>query len=216
MKKLGVSALVMDYAVYPRHQVDEQHVASLCEALRAGATLPPLVVCAKTRRIVDGFHRARAFARVYGEDCTVSVLERQYKSDDELFLDAVRLNAEHGKQLSAWDRTRILVRGQELKIEQSVLASALHMTTEKLDRITTNRLAGTEPIKATIRHMAGEQLTKRQKEANARLGGMSQTFYVNQIIILLEAGLLDVNNETLMKRIERLRELLESQTMARA
>ena len=48
-----LSQLVKDYTVYPRKDVFWQNVESLVEALRAGATLPPIIVDRATHRIVD-------------------------------------------------------------------------------------------------------------------------------------------------------------------
>jgi len=57
--------------------------------------------------------------------------------------------------------------------------------------------------------MAGKELTPEQAEANRRLSGMEQLFYVNQLILLIENDLLDRSNEKLLAGLARLRELLD-------
>src|SRR5688572_13414948 len=61
METIKASELVEDFDLYPRGDVDGTHVLSLVQALEAGVELPPIIACKKTKRIVDGFHRRRAF-----------------------------------------------------------------------------------------------------------------------------------------------------------
>ena len=56
--------------------------------------------------------------------------------------------------------------------------------------------------------MAGQSLTKKQLEANGKLGGQEQGFYVTQLILLLENNLLDREDGVLMTKLKRLRELM--------
>ena len=98
-----VSGLVLDRELSPRERLGSNHVRQLAEALRAGATFPPIVVQRGTSRVVDGFHRVEAHRRVYGREALVEVVEKEYVDDGELFLDAVRLNAAHGSRLAPYD-----------------------------------------------------------------------------------------------------------------
>jgi len=67
----------------------------------------------------------------------------------------------------------------------------------------------TVPLKQTIRHMRGRNLTKEQSAANDKLSGMNQSFYVNQLITLIESKLLDSEDEQLFERLKHLHGLLE-------
>lgn len=220
MKKHKVSELVEDFDVYPRGHVDSQHVGYIVAALEAGAGMPPIVIDKKTKRIVDGFHRKRATQRHAGDDAQIECVERTFKSEADLLLEAIRLNANHGRTLSQFDRARCITLADKLEIDSELLASAMTMTVDAVEELRVDRLATekdsklTVPIKRTIRHMAGKSLNKRQMEANGRLSGMNQQFYVNQVIELIEAGLLDTENEPLMKALDKLRSLLESQLVA--
>jgi len=219
MTYIPIGKLVIDFDIYPRAEVDSQHVAYLAEALRAGNTLPALIVEKKTYRIADGVHRYRAHMQVFGADHEVEAIEKTYASDAELFLDAARYNSGHGRILTMFDRTHCLLKADQLKIEPDQIASALQITIEKLGELRTGRVGnlrhgGDVPLKRTIQHMAGQRLTKPQMEANRKLSGMNQMFYVNQLILLLENDLLDVENEKLLDALARLRALLTEQKMA--
>ncbi len=216
MKKVKAASIVLDYNLYPRHQVDSHHVAEICEAMRAGVKMPPCITDRKSKRAVDGFHRIMAELRTNGADAMIEVEERTYKTDADLFLDAMRLNAAHGRRMSPYDRTHAILIADQLGIDETAIAGALSLTEEKVAGARTNKTALTgngkatrTAIKRTIGHMAGKKLNKRQQEANRRLGGMNQTFYVNQVIELLEAKLLDTENEDLMNRLAVLGGLID-------
>lgn len=91
--------------LFPRIKENEAHIESLANALKRGDTLPLLVVDAG-RRVVDGCHRWMAHRRAFGEGCSVACEVRTYKSEKDLFFDAVRENARHGLRFSADDQAR--------------------------------------------------------------------------------------------------------------
>ena len=175
--------------------------------------MPPLVIDRKSRRVVDGFHRGRAYKQEKIE--LVEVVEKSYRNDGEMFLDAVRYNASHGRGLSPFDRARCILRAESMKIELEQVASALSITCEAAGALRANRVGklhggqtSPTPLKHTIEHMVGRVLTKAQWETNNKLGGQRQQFYANQLISLIENKLLDTEDERLMVRLARLAELL--------
>lgn len=214
MKKYKVSELVLDFDVYPRGQVDSQHASYIAAAIEAGVEMPPAIIEKKTKRIVDGAHRHRAIRSVHGDDAMMECVERSYKTEADLLLDAIRLNANHGRILTQFDRTRCITLAAKLSIDDSLLADAMSVNVDKLAELRTDRTARDAglviPLKRTIRHMAGQSLNKRQVQANSRLSGMNQAFYVNQLIELIESGLLNTNDPKLMERLELLRTLIDT------
>ena len=156
----------------------------LVEALEAGADLPLPVIDRKSKRVVDGFHRLKAYRKVFGDDYSIEVEARSYDSDAAIFLDCVELNAGHGKQLSPFDRARILNRAAEFNLSVEQLAGALHLTTERANDLLLRKTAGANgsrvTLKHTLHHLAGGRLSKKQRAGNERAGGMNQLFYINQ------------------------------------
>ncbi len=183
--------------------------------------MPPIIVEDKSWRIVDGVHRHRACRRVLGDEGSIDVVVKRYANEAELLLDAIRMNATHGKNLSSFDRTRCALLAKEHKIELEELAGALSMTLDKVGKLHTEKvgkLAAKKtgkyedrlvPLKNTIRHMQGRVLNQRQVEANDKLGGMNPAFYANQVIELLEANLVDWSDEKLVETLRRLHGVLE-------
>ena len=219
MRKIPIAELVLDFDFYPRAEVNSQHVTYMCAAINAGAELPPLIAEKKTLRVVDGFHRVRAYGRVHGEDYKAAVIEKVYESEADLFLDAARYNSSHGRILTQFDQTHCILKAERLSIETEQLASALQITIDAVGKLRSGSTGvllnvGDVPLKRTIRHMAGRTLTKPQMEANGKLSGMNQMFYVNQLIMILENGLLDAENENLLAALGRLNTLLTGQKIA--
>lgn len=217
MRAVPVTEVILDFDLYPRASVDPHHLNAIYQAIQFGAELPPIVICKKSRKVADGFHRVQAYLRAKRK--TIEVIEKTYRNAGELFLDAMRYNATHGRILTSYDRTHCALRAEQLGLEMEQVASALSMTQEAMGLLRTDRvgrLRATDPanghrevaIKRTIRHMAGKSLTKAQFEANEVLGGMEATFYVNQLITLISNGLLDTENEVLMEKLGLLKTLL--------
>ena len=213
MKQVKAASLVLDFDLYPRNNVDSHNVRGIIDAMEAGTELPPVIIEKKTRRVVDGFHRTRAVLQRDPEG-EITIVEKVYHSDKELFLDAMRYNAAHGARLDPCDRTRCTLIAERLSIPIDSVAGALNMPVDKLAGLRETRTATVRgglsiPLKRTIAHMAGRQLSKAQASANDGLSGMNQSFYVNQIISLIETGLLNKDDEKLMERLTRLYELLD-------
>jgi hypothetical protein len=215
MRKRKLSELVLDFDLYPRASIDTHHAAEMLHAVKGGAKLPPIIICRKSKRIVDGFHRQRVYTRLYGPDAEVDVEERNYETDADLFLDAIRYNVGHGLRMDTHDKTKCILRAKELRISATALAGVLHMDPKRIGELKATRVATAAtvqapiPLKRTIQHMAGHQLTDGQVKANESLSGMHQLFYVRQIAMLIENDLLDRSNETLMDELGRLAGLLE-------
>ena len=220
MIQIKAGEVVLDYNLYPRHQIDSQHVAEIREAMRAGVDMPPIKIDRKSKRATDGFHRSLAAMKEFGPDHPLDAVDYPYKSEKEMFLDAMRLNANHGRNLTSFDRAHCILLAHAFKLSDKAIAEALSITVGRVESLLVKKTAikgngkvtqknpESMAIKRTIGHKAGQTLTKDQQAANEKLGGMNQLFYVNQLIILFEADLLDSTNEDLMERLKMLWKLI--------
>lgn len=221
MRAIKVGEIVQDFNLYPRVTIDPQHTKYIKDAIEAGIVMPPLVVCVKSLRLIDGFHRRQAYISLYGADHEVEVVEKKYRDESEMLLDAIRYNANHGQTLSRYDRVHCMLLAERLKLSIDETASALSMSVDRLNELKVDRMATVlgerkhlepTPIKRSIRHLAGETLTAEQVEVNKKLSGMNQAFHVTQLILLIENDLLDTSNKDLMDRLAHLSKLLRKIT----
>ena len=212
-KQVAAARLVLDYTVFPRHVVDAQNVRYIMEAMRAGASMPAVIVEEKTLRVVDGFHRVKAALRL-DVQAVMSVDLRQYGSDEALMLEAARLNAAHGNRLNVWDQTLCVAKLEAAGIPRADVAQALGLTLARVEHLVTTRVAVHHlvpyALKRTTTHLAGRDLTDGERAYNEKAGGLPQSFYVRQVCLMLEAEAWDVSDARLMAGLKRLRALLET------
>lgn len=205
------SKLVLNYDIYPRHQIDSTNVRNIQDARESGASLPPVIAWRKNKWVIDGFHRTTDAMRSKLEE--IAVEWRDYRNESEAFEEAIRLNA-HGRQLAPYDKARCAQIGEALSIDPARLANALGLTVERLSELTLRKTAigehgaGLIPIKATLGSFAGKPLSSKQVEGNRLAGGMYPLAYVNQVINLIQNDLIDTDNENLMAGLVRLDSLL--------
>jgi ParB-like chromosome segregation protein Spo0J len=207
---LPIEKLVEDFNFYPRHSVDSTTVSHYADAMKAGAVFPPIRVDAKSLRVIDGFHRLAAHRRAGINEILVSLEETADEAD--FFERAIVANSAHGHRYSPFDHARILLRAKELGLEREKVAVALQVSPVRLEEIERgfahSETQSVVPLKRTIAHMADREMSPAQIEANNKLGGMKQTFYVNQVILLLENDLVNVEDKGLVSRLETLTALL--------
>jgi hypothetical protein len=222
IRALPLASLVEDPTVYPRHAVDEQYVGHLAEALRAGASLPPVLAAAGSRRLVDGWHRVRAYHRVLGASGVIDVELRTYPDEASLLFDAIACNASHGRKLDRIDQVRSVLLGEEAGLADEQIAVALRVTGDRLKRLRIRvALAPAPPgaagatgepenrtikiaLKRPVLHLAGKALTAEQVRAHETMPGSSFLLVSRQLRDAMKYGLV---NETDARLLRGLREL---------
>ena len=203
--------LVEDFKLLPRPQVDSQNVGVIRSAIAAGYVMPPIVIDAKSKRIVDGFHRKRAYEEEFGIDYEIEVLARDYPDEASMYRDACERNTTHGRNLTSYDRAYAALRAKTLyrmKIEH--IAASLHMSVDGVKSLLSRKSArtatasgiGIVPVKRTVSHMAGKVLTKKQVAEMPHLSGQLPLREVNELIRLIESDMWDVGNPSLMERAQ--------------
>lgn len=194
--------LVFQRDLYPRHDLSDGNLRRLAQVRDAGRAFDPVIACRQTRIIIDGAHRWTA-ARRRG-DPDIAVEWRDYDSDAERFEAAARLNSVHGLALSSHDRLRVIEIGEHLGLKEVQIADALAMSTAALralkPRYATVREAaekGTEelrrrvPLKASVRHLSGQEITPAQeREIMGSAPGSSYLLLVRQLLHAVDLGLL--------------------------
>jgi len=104
MQTININSLVLDFTLYPRCRVDDQHASYMLESVKAGVELPPVIIDKKSKRVIDGFHRVTAMKRFFKlnkkEKPEITAIIKTYKSEADMFLDAMKYNAAHGRMLT--------------------------------------------------------------------------------------------------------------------
>ena len=213
-KKIGLASIIVDETIYPRHKISAGNVAILKEALRSGATFPPIILDMKTKKVIDGWHRIEAVRSVYGEEAKIEAEERDYSSKQDMVFDAIHLNAIQGYKLTTWDRVRSIVLLSELNADEERIQKALGITKEKLDKLMERIANGPTgekiALKGSMKDFGGKKINAAQEEYNAGPGpGLSISVLLAQIIRALEADVIDLHNERIAGQFHRIIELYE-------
>lgn len=222
-----LSEITFDVALFPRTRIDLEHVESMRKALRTGKEFPPIVIDEKNR-CIDGFHRGAMYEAEGGPDALVTCITKRYANDGAAFLDAVKLNAEHGKTLTRFDRACVIAKGARHRLGLRVMCKTLGVPYSEFKAAAEGRVAVVErtpspaslprnnrtvvhdpvvervPIAKPIAHMAGKTLTPKQEAANKQLIGPSQHQHVDQLLILLRSNLIDTGDKSLMRKLAAL------------
>lgn len=188
MAKVAVSKIVLDDAIYPRSSVSEFNVNRLVAALKTGVKLPPIIVEAKTYRLVDGRHRYEAYKKEGLK--TIEVIEKVYASEADLFADAVRCNIGHGEPLDQYTVRNAIIRLTAYGYERERISEVVRLPIEQIEKIERGFAAGQDgkpvALKGGLNHLKGRTLDSQQIEINKHYSGGKAIFYVRQICELLE------------------------------
>lgn len=214
---IKASTLTLDYSLYPRHRISEDNARRIREAMEAGIVTPPVIADRKTKKVIDGFHRVTAALQI-DANAEIQVELRDYKDNAARFQDAIVLNANHGLGLTAYDRARCVALGQRFGMELPMIALALSTTADRIEKILAHKMAVIDgkpvPIKGSVRHLAGQELSDKQQRGMTKSAGSHQLFMVTQLINLIENDLLDKSNRGVMQALQRLVELIQKKKAA--
>jgi hypothetical protein len=188
ISKVRAGELLFDYRFYPRQKINEFHVGRFVMALKMKKTVPPIIVDIESKRIVDGFHRTKAYITVYGEGVIVSAILKKYSNEAEMFKDAILQNASHGLALSIFDIGRTLVLAENFNIQVSQLCAMLGITEQKAEKIL-NRIKPTKKNKEKIYIKTGleklvkqKNITDAQKSVNEHALGIAPLRLANDLL----------------------------------
>ena len=211
--KIKIKDLVFDDEIYPRSHVDIQTVNRFRNALSCGEVFPPIIIDKKTKRIIDGWHRATAYKIVFSDDTEVECELKEYKSELDLLVDAIRRNTRHGLPLTSYDKALCVTRLHKLGLNDELTRQHLLLTEKNYTSLVKRKLAfrngDVVPIKRTFAHLAGTEIKEQTLDVNKRAGGHAPLFYVNQLIDLLVHDLIDLDNEHLCESLVKLSKLIE-------
>ena len=162
-----------------------------------------MIIDKESMKLIDGFHRHEAYRELKIE--TVEVEKRFYKNDQEMIQDAGLLNANHGRPFSSQDCRRFILLASSVGLTKERIAGILNVTKDKIDEWSIQRAVYKNeeiPIKRGLSRLIGQKLTKIQKKLNKEWGGMNATFYVNQLILYIEADAVRQNDLNFIDRME--------------
>jgi len=220
---IPVAELIEDFAIYPRHAVDESHVLDLARAMEAGTfdiEKFPVTADQASKRITNGFHRTRAWRRVYGDAALITAELKAYATEADMVRDAVDLNAEHGRRLDRQDRTRSALLLQKHGIAETEIAVLLHTTEQYVSTILTKVVIvkdgpGNEGLIVPAKPVAyagvdrtTRQITSEQAAVMRSSSGHRPGQVASQLARELRSGLINIESPGLREKFTDLRDAI--------
>ncbi len=199
IEHLKLSSIIEDYDYSVRKTIDSHTVNKYANNMKAGAQFPPLILEAKTKKIVCGFNRFNAYIKVFEPDHEVPVILKNYKSSKELFEEAVKDNTTHGMPLTRWDIQNIICRSEKLGFEFTTISKLLNMPEYTLEKIADKTVLVIDsvgekevmPIKSKYKsgidiNKKGEITENEYQKISNHGSGWNIIFHLNQILMNLE------------------------------
>lgn len=197
-ENVKLSGLIEDLAVYPRGSVSEVRVGDLLYAIDAGEALPPPVVDRNTGKIVDGFHRVRAWRKRLGLDGEIEADVQEFADDAAMLLASARLNSVHGQPLGRYDQRIVHIRAAALGATDEEIARALRITPTRLLQIKVRQAESDEgavALKRGVEHLGGSYLSSEQVAEIRRMRGAPARSKVGELTRMLRQGLAPVGQD---------------------
>jgi len=131
-----IDGLVFDWRLYPRKSIDYSIVHRYAKALKAGAVFPPIKVglLNGTKIIVDGMHRVKAHQTLGIE--YIQAITLPFKSEADLFAEAVKCNSDHGRPFGHEDIRKSIRILKKYKFDVNEIVKLIHVPASEITRIT--------------------------------------------------------------------------------
>jgi hypothetical protein len=209
--KILISKIKFDDKMYPRVGFDHIAAYRYSNEMKSGCVFPTIKVAKinGTYYLVDGKHRLEAHR--INKEKYIEADFKTYKNKEDAYIDAIKFNNEHGKQLSVSDRIKIALRLQELKYTSKDISSLIHIPANEIKnfigtRITNSITGKTVILKREMQSFAGEDITPAQAHINRYSVGSSLDDQLMTVIAMLETettNRLEKSTIRLMKRLKK-------------
>ena len=225
IKALNTDNLVLDMKYYPRIKVNWLTVVDYSESIKAGAKFPPIVVTNWNKKyiVVDGFHRLEAYKKNNIPVIQAEIIKAESEAD--IFKEAVKRNAIHGRALSPYEKRLILIRGvKEFNLKKIELQDLIFIRAEKFEKFVGNKaksvFSGKElgehmeifksPTAETIneKDFSSEELNEIKEEEKV-LYGMNQISLLKNVLFLLKNNLINKEREDIKEVLKEIQSEIE-------
>lgn len=209
-KSVRVLGLILDWKLWPRHEagkLDGTNVSKLKALLESGRQFnTPIVVDAKSLRVIDGFHRCRALLDVFGESAVTEAILRTYENDVAMRLEAARLANNGALQLTPKDRVHFSLGMRRDRVPWPIIAEALDMDVERLKTLVEGRSVMTrDGVKIAVsaaaapmaEHLAGRTASADQEHFARTANGNAPIMHARMLMNALKArGSIEYDEKT--------------------
>lgn len=214
---LSIGELVFDQSIYPRIIRNWLTTYLYSQKMKAGVIFPPIEVGRYNGKsyVIDGMHRIDAKKLL--KEKYIEARIKKYDNKNDMFVDAVKYNLPHGRQLSVQETARIIYKlEKEMKFELEQIKDIIGMPVKSINRMKLKTILGPNGKPVYIKG-APENAAKKAGVSLEELAKLDQSSFnvstiiqlLNQMIALLEGGIYPVKDEEVVGLTTRLYMLLQ-------
>ena len=200
----------LDNNFYPRFKQSWVTVQDYAESMRIGAKFPPIVLGKHWGKfyLIDGFHRLKAYEQNGVKYVETEILK--IKNKQQIYIEAVKLNAIHGRPFSFQEKINIAVNLEKMKIAPETITKIIGIGRKKLKQFKVEKISytpsGNEVIlKKPLEHLAGLNLDEEQLNSQEKIiGGLGQAQIINSLIEMIDSETINLNHKIVKRRIKTL------------
>jgi len=210
MVLLKISDLILDSDLYPRMKTGWLTAYQYAQAMRAKSNFPPINVGVYQGKkyVIDGWHRIEAKKMLKEEYIDAIVIK--YNTTREMFLESVKLNSTHGRQLSVQEKVRIISKLKEMHFKMEEISEIIKIPLDKIGILEARTITGPkgEPIYVkSVLVGADEDMLQNVNQSSFNVA--SVTALLTQMIELLESGVYSIEKPQIKELTVHLYKLLQ-------
>lgn len=192
LRILKLKQVRWDPEFYPREFFDNATAKNYAKAMKMGEKFPSIVVAQidKAFYLVDGLHRLKA-NELNGVDHVQVWVNKDVKSRKDLYVEAVRLNAKHGRALTRRDKEVIIKKLRELEVEEAEITKLILSPISDFKPVDYGKFRRSVGVR---RPQSGPRSRSRDQYSNASLSDVPDPFSVESFVSSLDSVLSCLKN----------------------
>jgi len=209
---MKISELTIDSELYPRIKSGWLTAYQYAQAMKTNSIFPPITVGIYKGKtyVVDGVHRIEAKKMLKEE--YIDAIVKTYESEREMFVDAVKLNSVHGRQLSVQEKVRIIDKLKKMRFKLQEISELIKVPIDKIGLLQQRIIMGPKGeriyLKSVIANTNAGDATLETVDQNS-FNVANVTALLTQMIELLESGVYSIEQPQIKEMTVHLFELLQ-------
>jgi len=206
-----IGDLIFDGNLYPRMKVGWLTAYQYAQAMKAGSVFPPILVGKYERKlyVVDGWHRVKA-KEILGEEFIQATI-KEYTSERDIFLDAIKANVAHGRPLSVQEKVRLINKLEEMNFTREQISEIVFVPADMVEKLRVRTIIGPNGKPIYLKSVVAKSMTDSTEASEVDMDKFSVRTVkdlLSQMIALLEAGIYPFEDEGVKELTVKLYALL--------
>jgi len=206
-----IGDLIFDEDLYPRMKVGWLTAYQYAQAMKAGSVFPPILVGKYEGKlyVVDGWHRVEA-KKILGEEFIQATI-KEYTSEKDIFLDAIKANVAHGRPLSVQEKVRLINKLEEMNFTREQISEIVFVPADMVEKLRVRTIIGPNGKPIYLKSVVAKSVTDSTEASEVDMDKFSVRTVkdlLSQMIALLEAGIYPLEDEDVKELTVKLYTLL--------